>query len=162
MLAWLAMMLVEGAVSLLTFIARQGWEGIGPDTVALGVYLTLSALVISVALSFAGLLCRGRYGWLRLSLWLALSLLVAWLLVIVPLALLAMIASGGRVPLAQFLVVMPGAAVLTFGVMLPFLVLSFANGFYRKRLKGLLHLTGTGAPPVITAPVSAVPDALGG
>jgi hypothetical protein len=29
---------------------------------------------------------------------------------------------------------------VTFGVLLPFLVLSFANGFYRERLKELLRL----------------------
>jgi hypothetical protein len=29
---------------------------------------------------------------------------------------------------------------VTFGLLLAFLVLSFANGFYRERLKELLHL----------------------
>jgi hypothetical protein len=50
---------------------------------------------------------------------------------------------------------------ITFGVMLPFLVLSFANNLYRERLKGLLHLGGAEAPPVVTPPLSAVPEAAG-
>jgi hypothetical protein len=52
------------------------------------------------------------------------------------------------------------AAGISFGVLLPFLVLSFGNGFYRERLKGLLHLGGALAPPVITAPPSVVPEAV--
>ena len=54
------------------------------------------------------------------------------------------------------------AAGITFGVLLPFLVLSFANGFYRERLKGLLHLGGAAAPPVITPPPPAVAEAAAG
>jgi hypothetical protein len=46
--------------------------------------------------------------------------------------------------------------------MLPFLLLSFANGFYRERLKGLLHLGGAGAPPVITPSVPALVEAAAG
>jgi len=37
-------------------------------------------------------------------------------------------------------------AGLAFGGLLPFLVLSFADAFYRERLKHLLHLTPP-APP---------------
>jgi hypothetical protein len=33
--------------------------------------------------------------------------------------------------------------------MLPFLVLAFANRFYRDRLKELLHLGANGSPPVL-------------
>ncbi len=46
------------------------------------------------------------------------------------------------VQLLGFVGIMSG---ITFGVLLPFLVLSFANGFYRKRLKGLLHLGDAGS-----------------
>jgi hypothetical protein len=146
MLAFLGILLAQAVFSLLAYIVRQDWEGLGSETFALGVLLMVTALVISVALSVAGLMCRGRYGWLRLSLWLLTALVVAWLVVIGPFSIIAMIASGGNVPVLQFLISVPVAAGIIFGVLLPFLVLSFVNGFYRERLKGLLHLGVAAAP----------------
>jgi hypothetical protein len=70
MLAFLGMLLAQEGFSLLAFALRQGWEGIEPTTLALGMFLAVSVLIICVAMSLAGLMCRGRYGWLRLSLWL--------------------------------------------------------------------------------------------
>jgi len=37
-------------------------------------------------------------------------------------------------------------------------VLSFANGFYRERLKGLLHLGRAQPPPLVEPPLAAVPE----
>jgi hypothetical protein len=55
-----------------------------------------------------------------------------------------------------------GATVgITLGVLLPFLVLSYLNGLYRERLKGLLHLGRAAAPPMITPPMPAVAAAVG-
>ncbi len=68
----------------------------------------------------------------------------------------------GDVPLGALFAIVGAAVGITFGVMLPFLVLSFVNGFYRERLKGLLHLGGAAAPPMITPPLPAVPEAAGG
>ena len=47
-------------------------------------------------------------------------------------------------------------------VMLPFLVLSFVNGFYRERLKGLLHVGSVAPPPIITPQMPAVQEVAGG
>ena len=121
----------------------------------MGAFLAVSVLVISVAVSLAGLVCRGRYGWLRLSFWVVAALVVVWLLVIGPFFVIAVISSGGNVPMLAIFAVVGVPTGITFGVLLPFLVLSFANGFYRERLKGLLHLGGAAAPPVITPPLPA-------
>jgi hypothetical protein len=155
MLAFLGILLAQGVFSSLAYVVRQDWEGLGSETFALGVLLMVTALVISVALSLAGLMCRGRHGWLRLSLWLLAALVVAWLVVIGPFSIIAMIASGGNVPVLQFLISVPVAAGIIFGVLLPFLVLSFIKGFYRERLKGLLLLGVAAAPPVIPSPIPA-------
>jgi hypothetical protein len=160
MLAFLGILVAQGVFSSLAYVVRQGWEGLGSETFALGVVLLLSALVISAALSLAGLMCRGRYGGLRLSMWLLAALVVAWLVVIVPFSIIAMIASGGNFPALQFLISVPVAAGIIFGVLLPFLVLAFANGFYRERLQALLHLGGTLPPPVIASPVSTATAAV--
>jgi hypothetical protein len=162
MLAFLGILLAQGGGSLLAFAVRQGWEQVGPQTLELGVFLVVSVLVMSVALSLAGLVCRGRCGWLWLSLWLITALVVVWLLVLGPFFIFSMIFSGGNLPLQVLFAIVAVATGVTFGVMLPFLLLSFANGFYRERLKGLLHLGRAGAPPVITPSVPALVEAAAG
>ena len=160
MLALLGILLGLGVVSSLVCLMRQD---AGPEMLQLGIFLAASVSVISVALTLAGLACRGRYGWLRLTLWLVAALVVLWLLVIGPFFVVSVISSGGRVPLLAVLPVIGVAVGISFGVMLPFMVLCFVNGFYRERLKALLHLGGvTAPPPVSTPPIPAVPEAAAG
>ena len=148
---------------MLAYMIGRGWEEIRGQTLAMGMSVAASALVMSAALTLAGLLCRRRYGWARLTLWLVAALIALWLLVIGPFFVVAVISSGGRVPLLAVLPVIGMAVGITFGVILPFLVLCFVNGFYRERLKGLLHLGAvTAPPPVITPPIPAVPEAAAG
>jgi len=154
LLAFLGILLAQGGFGMLAFAVRQDWEGIGPETMQVGIYLVLSVLVISMALTLAGLVCRSRYGWLLLSLWLIAALVVVWLAVIGPFFIIAVAASGGNVQMLALFEIVGVAVGITFGVLLPFLVLSYANGFYRERLKALLHL-GAAAPPVITPPIPA-------
>ncbi len=159
MLAFLGMLLAQEAFGLVAFALRQGWESIGPETLALGMFLAVSVLVISVAMSLAGLMCRGRYGWLRLSLWLIAALVVVWLLIIGPFLIIMLLVQGGNFPMSALFGFVGVTVGITLGVLLPFLVLSYVNGFYRERLKGLLHLDGTAAPPMITPPVPAIAPA---
>ena len=161
LLTFLGMLLAQMGFSLLAFAIRQGWEDAGLEALQVGIFLGASVLVISLALTLAGLVCRGRYGWLRLSLWMMAALVVVWVLVIGPFFIFAMISSGGNVPLVALFGIVGVAAGITFGVLLPFLVLSFANGFYRERLKGLLHLGGAASPPMIAPPMPALATASG-
>jgi len=155
MLAFLGMLLAQGGFSMLAFAVRQGWEDMGPETLVMGISLAVIVLVISVAMILAGLACRGRYGWLRLSLWLMAALVVIWQLATGPFYVIS------HVPALVIFGIVAVTAGLTFAVLLPFLVLSFVNGFYRERLKGLLHLGGAPPPPVITPPMPAVAAASG-
>jgi len=160
LLAFLGFLLALGGFSMLAFVGRQGWEGLGLETLQVGIFLGVSVLVISVAVSLAGLICRRRYGWLRLSLWLVAALVVVWLLVIGPFFVITLISSPGNVPVLVGFAAVGVATGLTFGTLLPFLVLSFANGFYRERLKALLHLGETASPPVLTPPMPALAAAV--
>ena len=78
-----------------------------------------------------------------------------------PFFLIGMIASGGNVPALALLGIVGVMAGIMFGVLLPFLVLSFANRFYRERLKALLHLGAAAPPPVLTPPMPALAAAGG-
>ncbi len=158
-LAFLGMSLMLGVFSALAYFIRQSWEGMGVETLGFGVFLGVGILVVALALTLAGLVCRGQYSCVRLSLWLITALVAAWFLIIGPCFIIGMLSSGANVSVKELLLFVAVVSGITFGVLLPFLVLSFANGFYRGRLQGLLHLGGAPPPPVIDVPPPAVPEA---
>jgi hypothetical protein len=158
LLAFLGVLVVQVAFSLFTYLVRQGGGDMGREVWGLVITLLISGAVIAIAITLAGLLCRKRYGALRVSLWLLVALTALWVLPVGVVAVIAVIASDGQASALEFLVVVPIATGISFGVLLPFLILSFANGLYRERLKALLHLGGTAPPPVIGEPVPAVPE----
>jgi hypothetical protein len=89
-------------------------------------------------------------------------MVAVWLLLIGPSFAIDMVAgdqSDSVLELFQSVLVVSGT---TLGALLPFVVLSFANGFYRERLKGLLHLGNVAQPPRIAPPMPAVPEVAGG
>jgi hypothetical protein len=155
LLAFFGILLAQEGFSMLAATVGQGWEDVGLETMQVGIFLAVSVLVVSAAVSLAGLLCWRRYGWLRLSLWLMAALLVVWSVVIGFFSLI------GHVPMMVLFAIIGVVSAVTFGVVLPFLVLSFTNGFYRERLKGLLHLGGGAEPPVIAPPIPAAVAASG-
>jgi len=147
--AWTGMVVALGGFSLLVALIRHGLEGIGPDMLPGLITLAVGAVVIPLAVTLAGLFCRGRYSPLRICLWVALVLVATWLLVVGPFFIAAMIFNPGDVPLIALVGVVLSAAGGSFAVLLPFLILSFTNAFYRERLKDLLHLGRQAGPPAI-------------
>jgi hypothetical protein len=160
-LAWVGMLVALESFSLVSFVIRQSIEGLAPETIPTGMLLAVGAVVISVALTLAGLACKGRYRPLRLCLWLLAALLVVWLLVMGPFFIVAMIFNSGHVPVLDFVGVVLSVVAISFGVLLPFLILSFANAFYRARLKDLLHLGREMPPPVLAPPAPTVGATVG-
>ena len=73
-------------------------------------------------------------------------------LVIAPFFAFAWMANPGRVPIAEFLEGVGLMAGMNLSMLLVYLVLSFATGFYRRRLIGLLRLGAPEQPPVIPVP----------
>jgi hypothetical protein len=87
-----------------------------------------------------------------LYLWIFLSLLALWLVMLTPFFAFAMIVSGGRLPWQEFFVVVLVLTAAGFVTLFPFLVLSSANSLFRERLKVLLHVKPE-APPPLNAPL---------
>jgi hypothetical protein len=146
--------------SIFSYLVRQDWTWDGvPLALAMLVPLSLNVLVVALAIFLAGLACRGRYRPLGLYLWIFLSLLALWLMILTPFFAFAMIASvfsGGQVPwsaFSAFFVTIPIITAVSFAILLPFLVLSSANSLFRERLKLLLHLGREIPPPLNTPPV---------
>jgi len=104
------------------------------------------ALLLSVAINLAGWSCRRRYDRRRLSLWMIFWIMAGWLVVFV---VMSWIERPG--PLLEMATAFAIFCAISFGVLLPFLLLSFANAFYRERLKELLRLAAP-APPSAPQP----------
>jgi hypothetical protein len=160
-LAFLGVFGLLVGVALPTFILEQGFELTGSinQSVQLLESCTLGAfgsLIMAVTLTVTGWLCRGVYHWRKLPLCLTASVLAVSALVLAPFFIFAIIASRGSVSAADFLAPWLLVAGVVLATLLPFLVLSLVNGFYRERLKGLLRLGAPGIPPLIREqPVAA-------
>ncbi len=99
------------------------------------VSVALFGLVLSAALHLAGWSCRRRFAPVPFSLWLILWLGISWTLAFAGLCLVL-----GSGPFWQMAVAWTGAIALSFGALLPFLLLSFLNRFFRTRLQEMLRL----------------------
>ena len=144
-------MAVLGGVGL---VGVQGLEGLGAETMAFGVAILAVALVLSAALGLAGWSCRGCYGPGRVLARFAGILAVAWLCVLAPLLLLTVLMGNGGPVLALVGGAWLAAMLVSLGVSLPFFVLSFANSFYKERLKQLLRLDMEPPPPGVPPPLA--------
>jgi len=78
--------------------------------------------------------------------WLAVGAIV----VVTPFAVFAALAVGVEAAAGLGAAILAGVAV-AFGSLLPFLLLSFANQFYRERLKQWLLVEVAASPPVLPA-----------
>jgi hypothetical protein len=106
-------------------------------------------LLLSLAINLAGWSCRRRYEWRRFALWLVLWIMSGWLAVFV---VMSRIERPG--PLLEMATAFVIFCAVSFGVLLPFLLLSFANAFYRERLKELLRLADAAPRSALQPPAS--------
>ena len=160
LLTFLCLAPTLGIFSLFSFLVRQDWTVDGASLVlVMLIPLAISVLVVALAIFLAGLACRGRYRPLGLYLWIFLSLLALWLVILTPFFAFAMIVSGGQLPWQEFFVVVLVLTAAGFGMLLPFLVLSSANSLFRERLKLLLHLGRETLPPVLPPEMAPLPGA---
>ncbi len=114
-----------------------------------GELAVATSLTIGAALALAGLLCRRRYRPVVLCLWVLVLLLPVWLSVTMLWLAIDALRLGYAIDAHQIMAWFQdtGALVrLSFALLLPFLILSFASPFYRERLKSLLRLRAD-APP---------------
>jgi hypothetical protein len=116
----------------------------------------LSGLVFTGALNLTGWMSRRRFGGVRVSLRLLFWLWALWIPATAVLGLVVMLASGGRFEWLYLLLAASVLFLVSFALLLPFLILSFTNAFYRDRLKALLRLPAESVPslPPAAAPVA--------
>jgi hypothetical protein len=148
----LGFLFVLEAVSLVIFASTQDWNVLGVQEAGIGIGLAICSAVIPAAVGLAGLLCRRRYRPLVLCAGLLAMLLGLWVLGLLPLFLIQ--TAGQNVPASAVSVPILMATGLCFGVLLPFLLLSFSNSLFRERLIRLLRLAPESPPVIPAAPVS--------
>jgi len=158
--------LAFAAISLLAFLVSPGSELLGDASQlepAVLLYLALvwitGGAVFAGALNLTGWVCRSRFSRTRSLLWLALWLLIMWIAAVGLLSCVAKLVYGEAFDWTALLVTPAILALVSFVTMLPFLILSFTNTFYRERLKHLLRLPAVAAPPPTPVPAAAVEQA---
>ena len=129
-----------------------------PAQLGMSVVLTVCGVGTMLALALAGLFCRRRYGALKLSGWVLVWLLAGWLLLAIPFCLIAAL-SESFVPWAAFLLGFAAMAAVCFLAVLPFLILCFANSFYRDRFQAMLGIPAKAPTPPSIPGITATPQA---
>ncbi|MCX6923213.1 MAG: hypothetical protein NT154_08400 [Verrucomicrobia bacterium] len=156
--------LAYATISLLAFIASPVWEQMS-ITVSwdsesfwyLLLFWVVSGVVFAGALNLTGRICRRRFSRTRVSLWLPIWLWVMWMLAGSVVICVERVVFGGYLQWRSLLVVPIVLSLVSFAVILPFLILSFCTCFYRERFKDLLRLPAVEAAP--PAPPPPVPSA---
>lgn len=139
--AFLGLVLVLFGASSFVVLCRhlEHWDN---DARPAGEFAGAASLAIAVTLALAGLLCRRRCGLLVLCFWVLVLVLPVWLAVIMLWLVIDAFSLGFSIDMHQIMVWIIGVgglAKLSLAVLLPFLILSFANPLYRERLMNLLR-----------------------
>jgi len=125
----------------------------------LGLLFVTGGLVYTSALNLVGCICRKGLDRVRVLVWLPFCIGALWLFAGCLLGGVVALVSGGGFDWPAICLLL---TLVSFGVVLPFLILSFVCPFYRERLKSLLRLPDAGATPAAsTSPLPAAPQAAG-
>lgn len=158
--------LAFAVVSVLAFLVSPVSEILGEAVrwepmvcLYLALFWLAGGVVFAGALNLTGRLCRAQPSRVRISLWLPLWLWAMWLAAAGLISGVAKLVSGDTVDWDALLVAPIILALVSFVTMLPFLILSFTNAFYRERLRHLLRLPAVVVPPTAPVPPPAVEQA---
>jgi len=154
------MALAFAAVSLLAFVVSPMWEQLWDlrrYEPAILLYMLLFWITGGVAyaggLNLTGWMCRKQFSCLRVLLRLPFCLWVMWVVAGSLLGCVMTFGFNDNFEWMGVLVVPIVLALVSFGMILPYLILSFAASFYGERLRGLLRLPIADSSPA--APTSA-------
>lgn len=154
---FLCILFTLSITSVLAYGVRQDWNSGDREMVTMfAMYVAIFTAALAVALGLTAFSCRRRYTPLRFVLWLSLWLVAAYSMVMLPVILMAWLGSNQPPPWMEVIMSTLVAAAISLAMFLPFLLLLFANPFYRSRLKRLLRLGEFAQPRQDPPPVAAV------
>jgi hypothetical protein len=151
-IAFLKALPVLAGFSLLAFVPtlladHSGWLDFRDY---LAGFLPCASLAATLALTFGGLSVRRRFGRIRFLCWLAVWTVLAWTVIATPFAILASLENPIDWRTASLVLLLVSG--LTFALLLPLVLLSFFQPFYRARLFAYLNLPQRGPFAEATAP----------
>jgi hypothetical protein len=157
------MALAFAAVSLLAFVVSPMWEQLWDlrryePTILLYLLLFWIAggLVYAGGLNLTGWMCRKQFSCFRVLLRLPFWLWVMWVVAGSLLGCVMTFVLNDNFEWIGILFVPLVLALVSFGMILPYLILSFTSSFYRERLKCLLRLPTIESSPAAPDPSLAV------
>jgi hypothetical protein len=138
--AFFKALLVLAGFSLLAFVPtlladHAGWIDLRPFLAAL---LALASLAVTLALGFGSLSTRRRFGRVRFLFWLAVWTALAWSVIATPFVIIGSLTNTLQWG-AGFLAILSISAI-SLALLLPLVLLSFLQPFYRARFFGWLNL----------------------
>jgi hypothetical protein len=141
--AFFLTLLVLGVASVAAVLVAIDFKEAGVETAGILVFVGVLAAIATVALSLTARFCRSRATLIRFS-----TVLFAWLaLVWVALLVGVRVLTGSAGPAwSEAGMVALGLAAATFAAIWPFVVLAFANPWYRDRFFTFLALAPNPAP----------------
>ena len=135
-LTFLGISVVLAGSACLTYLADASFQIAENETVGMLIGLVVGAVMASLSLSLAGFCCRKPHGPLLYPLCLIGFLLLASVLAIVVLS----VATGSFPPLLLMFPITGVFVLLNMAYLLPFLILSASNAFYRERFRALVGM----------------------
>jgi hypothetical protein len=135
-----------------TLLARHSdWLDLRPYLAAL---LALASLAVTLALTFGGLSVRRRFGRIRFLCWLVVWTLLAWTAIATPFVIVGSL--RGNVDWGESILALLVISGLTVALLLPLLLLSFFQPFYRARLFGFLKVPQSGPSAGAAVPLEMI------
>ncbi|MGC8988713.1 MAG: hypothetical protein ACP5MD_01165 [Verrucomicrobiia bacterium] len=151
--------LIISASSILAYLIRSDLSELVPVTAVFVVALLLLSLLTALALVLSALMCKRVYRPPRLLAWFGVFILGGWLVISSPFVIVFLVVNltqGGGPQIFEFLWGVLVFALLTFAVVLPFLLLSFLESHYKERFMALFGLPRfpqhAAAPPQVNPP----------
>lgn len=157
--ASLKALMVLAGFSLLAFVPtlmaeRSGWLDFRPYLAAL---LALASLAVALALTLGGISVRHRFGCVRFVCWLAVWIALGWTAIATPFVGFALLDS--HVDWGESFVTLALISGITLSLLLPLVLLSFFQPFYRARFLDFVRMPEA-APPA-KEPVPPVLEEIG-
>ena len=116
--------------------------GIGTEALQLSILIGLTVGILLVSFALAGFMCRKKFGPVRFSLWMAFGVLLTTTGFFMVVAFIQVIVGHQSIMMILLQVLMVSliyAGILIAGL-LPFEILLFVNGFWRKRFEAVFGL----------------------
>ncbi len=158
LLTCLSFMLTLGIASALFYGIRELWDNDwAVDSVGIIVSIFVLGFGLSLAMALSGLVCRRRYRPVRFFLFTVIWMFLGITACLCPIVLgMTLLNNWPTSPMQVITELLTGVLIAVGGnmlVLLPYLLLSFGNSFYRERFRALFHLSEPTAPPVAPPPL---------